>query len=75
MSTIERKDRDQRVYGRRIELVFTDDPYTDLRPGDRGTVIGSYGGLMDVQWDNGSNLGLLVGIDRWKVIDEEVNDG
>lgn len=27
------------VVGKRIKLICTDDPYTDLKPGDKGTVI------------------------------------
>lgn len=27
------------VVGKRIELIHTNDPYTDLKPGDRGTVV------------------------------------
>jgi hypothetical protein len=27
------------VLGKRIELIRTIDPYTDLKPGDRGTVV------------------------------------
>ena len=27
------------VIGKRIELILTNDPYTDLKPGDRGTVV------------------------------------
>ncbi|HJY15079.1 MAG TPA: hypothetical protein VJ225_03545 [Nitrososphaeraceae archaeon] len=27
------------VVGKRIKLIRTDDPYTDLKPGDKGTVI------------------------------------
>ncbi|MGA6922178.1 MAG: hypothetical protein WBY22_04575, partial [Nitrososphaeraceae archaeon] len=27
------------VIGKRIELIRTNDPYTDLKPGDRGTVV------------------------------------
>lgn len=54
--------------GDRVELVFTSDPYTRLRPGDRGTVTGIFqvpGQPPDVQvhiaWDSGSTLAMLPG--------------
>jgi len=58
--------------GDRIELVHTDDPYTELRPGDQGTVrscreeLGMF--KVNVDWDSGSTLALLEGVDSWQVI-------
>jgi len=55
--------------GQRVELVYTSDPYTELKPGDRGTV--SYvddTGTVHIDWDSGSKLGLLPGIDQWKEV-------
>jgi Domain of unknown function (DUF4314) len=48
--------------GDRVELVATDDPYTRLRAGDRGTVTGVREvpePTIDIQWDNGSTLSVL----------------
>jgi hypothetical protein len=48
--------------GDRVELVATNDPYTDLRPGDRGTLTGVHGfpePAINVQWDGGSTLSIL----------------
>jgi Domain of unknown function (DUF4314) len=48
--------------GDRVELVATTDPYTHLRPGDRGTVTGvtdTPEPTIDIQWDNGSTLAIL----------------
>jgi hypothetical protein len=48
--------------GDRVELVATHDPYTRLRPGDRGTVTGVRDfsePTIDVHWDNGSTLSIL----------------
>ena len=50
--------------GTRIELIRMDDPYSGLRPGDRGTV--QYvddAGTVHMKWDKGSGLGLIPGID------------
>jgi hypothetical protein len=48
--------------GDRVELVATNDPYTDLRPGDRGTVTRVRGfpePTIDIHWDGGSTLSIL----------------
>lgn len=54
----------------RIRLVRTDDPYTQLKPGDTGTVIDYMpaSGAISVRWDSGSTLSLLEGIDVWEII-------
>ena len=55
--------------GKRIELVSTSDPYTKLKPGDRGTVqfIDDIG-TVHVAWDNGSTLGLVPGEDQFRLL-------
>jgi len=56
--------------GDRIELVYTEDEYTDLLPGDQGTVRGidDIGNIL-IQWDNGSTLSMIPGIDVIKKIE------
>lgn len=62
----------QDLAGKRIELVSTTDPYTSLKPGDKGTVgFVDDLGTIHVTWDNGSRLGLLPGVDQFKILDEE----
>jgi len=60
--------------GDRIELVFINDTWTRLKPGDRGTVdkieSESDETLVWVQWDNGERLALLDPIDKYKIIKE-----
>lgn len=57
--------------GDRVELVSTTDPYTSLKPGDQGTVFSIDSlGTVHIKWDNGSNLGLVPGVDEWRVIKE-----
>jgi hypothetical protein len=53
--------------GKRIELVSCQDPYTTLTPGIQGVVdhIDNTGTIF-VNWENGSCLGLIPGIDKWK---------
>jgi hypothetical protein len=56
----------------RIRLIHMDDPYSNLVKGSEGTVLGysndAYGFLMNVKWDNGSSLNLIVGEDKWEVL-------
>jgi hypothetical protein len=56
--------------GDRVELISTTDLYTELVPGDRGTVdfIDDMG-TIHIIWDNGSFLG-LIGKSEYKVIEE-----
>lgn len=61
--------------GKRVELVHTADPYTNLKPGDQGTVQGiDDTGTYFVKWDNGSGLGLIPGVDEYRFIGEEEFD-
>lgn len=60
--------------GRRITLNHTDDPYTELKSGDKGTielVNLSENPQMEsqifVKWDNGSTLMMLVGKDSYTI--------
>jgi len=60
--------------GRRIKLIRTDDQYTDLKSGDMGTIelvnVSENPGMESqifVEWDNGSNLMLLVGVDHYEI--------
>ncbi|DAC72254.1 MAG TPA: DUF4314 domain-containing protein [Thermoplasmata archaeon] len=58
--------------GDRIELVFINDSWTRLKPGDQGTVTKiedeSDETLVWVQWDSGEHLALLDPIDKFIVI-------
>ena len=55
--------------GTRVELVSMNDPYTTLKPGDRGTVVMVDSiGTVFVDWDCGSGLGVAYGEDRIRKI-------
>ena len=61
------------VLGKRIELIRTDNPYADLKPGDRGTVVDvselSYEDKplkVWVLWDSGSRLTISEGHDEYR---------
>ncbi len=51
--------------GCRVELVQMDDPYSKLAPGEQGTVTSvDDTGTIFVQWDCGSGLGIVYGVDQ-----------
>ena len=63
--------------GKRIQLINSNDPYTKLKHGDLGTIEYVIKNTMiedqiSVQWDSGSNLMLLVGLDEYIILDHEV---
>lgn len=55
--------------GTRVQLVQMVDPYTKLKPGALGTIdfIDDTGTIF-VNWDLGSSLGVVYGVDRLKKI-------
>ena len=64
---------DMTVKDRRLRLVHTSDPYTQLKRGDEGTAqfIDSMGTLA-VRWDSGSTLGLIPESgDRWEWVEDD----
>ena len=65
--------RQQYPIGTRVELVEMSDPYTKLMPGDLGTVdyIDSTGSIF-VNWDKGSSLGIVYGVDRVRRINSDI---
>jgi len=57
--------------GTRVALVRMDDPYSKLRPGDQGTVsCVDDTGTVFVNWDCGSSLGVVYGVDEIRKIDK-----
>lgn len=55
--------------GTRVRLVRCSDPYTKLRPGALGTVsFVDALGTVHIDWDSGSNLGLVPGEDAWEIV-------
>jgi len=57
-----------RLEGKRVRLIeMKDDPYP-VPSGTEGTVYHTGGGVINVEWDNGRDLGLVDGVDRYTVI-------
>lgn len=47
--------------GDRVRLVHTDDPWTRLKPGDEGVIVGVHraDGSVSVSWNGGSSLRMM----------------
>ncbi len=64
---------DNRLCGKRIKLIHTDDPYTKLKSGDMGTIKYTFLNfnrvVINVDWDSGTNSGLLVNKDNYEMLD------
>ena len=56
--------------GDRVELVYMEDSRTDLKPGDQGTIfkIDESEELIWVNWDNGEQLALIEGYDKYRIV-------
>ena len=56
---------------RRVVLRQMREPYTTLTDGMMGTIVGEDdAGHLLVDWDNGSRLSLLPGIDEYEIVEE-----
>jgi hypothetical protein len=71
----------QVVLGKRIELVRTDNPNGDLKPGDRGTVVDVSELTYEdkpfkvwVLWDSGSRVTNLEGHDDYRMVYDNDDD-
>ncbi len=57
------------LIGKKVELIKCTDEYTKIQPGSLGTISSiDDAGTVFVNWDNGSRLGLIPGIDKWKIL-------
>jgi len=67
--------REKYALGTRVELVIMTDPYTTLKPGDRGVVdhVDDIGTVF-VNWDNGSTLGAAYDADEIKIVPPPMSD-
>jgi len=54
--------------GQRIELIeMVDDPQP-IEPGTQGTVTHVGADVINIKWDNGRTLGVVMGVDKYKTI-------
>lgn len=56
--------------GSRVRLIDDiDDPHSKLKAGDEGVITHIDDiGTLHMKWDNGSSLGLIVGLDKFEII-------
>lgn len=58
--------------GKRVRLIRMEDPYTKLKSGDEGVIIGQDGlGDIMVDWDNGSKLKLIPEVDEYEILESK----
>jgi hypothetical protein len=70
---IKKRIFDFSLQDKRIKLIHTDDRYTELKPGDMGTIRYTFDNLDDtcitIEWDSGSTLSLVEGKDEYEIIE------
>jgi hypothetical protein len=58
------------LIGKRIKLItMFDDPYP-IESGTMGTISHIGGDVMNVTWDNGRRLGVVIGVDKYEILDD-----
>jgi hypothetical protein len=58
---------DNSLVGKRITLIEMVDEDNPIQSGMKGVVTHVGGGVINVRWDNGRNLGVIVGEDRYTI--------
>lgn len=62
------KEQSKELKGKRILCIFMDDKY-GVAPETEGTITGVDDiGTIHVEWDNGSSLGLVPGVDKYRIL-------
>ena len=57
------------LIGKKVQLILCTDEFTALTPGTQGVInFVDDTGTVFVNWENGSTLGLIPGIDKWKYL-------
>lgn len=66
------KSKQKNKIGQRIRAIKIEDPYTEIQSGATGTIafVDDFDTL-HIDWDNGSRLGIIPGIDTFEMIDDE----
>lgn len=63
---------DYSLRGKRIELIYTSDPYTKLKPGDKGVIKFETEDSLSVMWDCGSSLSMReCDGDKYRILEDE----
>lgn len=59
---------DKEIIGKRVMVVSMVDEPNPIPFGVEGTIYHVGGGVINVQWDNGRKLGLVIGIDKFQIL-------
>ena len=59
----------EELIGKRVELISMKDDPRPIEKGTQGTIYHVGNNVINVNWDNGRNLGLIVGLDEYKILD------
>jgi len=61
----------EHLVGKRVELIEMPDDPAPIKKGEKGTILSVQGStaLLYVDWDNGSKLNLIHGVDKYKIIE------
>ena len=58
---------DNSLVGKRITLIEMVDEDNPIQSGMKGVVTHVGGGVINVRWDNGRNIGVIIGEDRYTI--------
>ena len=58
---------DNSLVGKRITLIEMVDEDNPIQSGMKGVVTHVGGGVINVRWDNGRNLGVIIGEDKYTI--------
>ena len=59
----------QKYVGKRVRLISMGNDPNPIESGTMGTIYHAGGDVLNVKWDNGRQLGLVVGEDSYEIID------
>lgn len=59
---------EQELIGKRIKVFSMVDDPDPVPSGTEGTIYHVGGGVINVEWDNGRNLGVVIGVDTYTIL-------
>jgi hypothetical protein len=61
---------EKELIGKRVRMseTMSNDPHP-IQKGDEGTIYHVGGGVINVKWDSGRGLGLIIGEDMYEILD------
>ena len=59
------------LIGKRIKLITMFDDPNPIESGSMGTISHVGGDVMNVTWDNGRSLGVVIGVDKYEILEDD----